>query len=215
MTRNEYLEIAYNSSGCRDQTAYEVFKKMRKEEKAMKQFYAGDIWTMQTTTGPHEVLVLSVFENYSTILMLSTRKPEENSTEIVSKTIMYTDAGKISYGFHSRMLDFQNALPEPEFKKVLRKVGGILGMDVIYSEKTAGMARAGDMIGAECSYAEEKETLHEAANGQNGGVIPQGTVSQALYQRLLRKCVQMEAERDIYKNLFYKSCPQFHDEAAI
>lgn len=211
--RSTYLEIAYNGAGYRDQTAYEAIKNIRKEEKAVKEFYPGDIWTMQTATGSCEVLMLSVFENYSTILMLSEKRPKENAMEIMSKAVMYTDVGKISYGFHSRMLDFRKCLPEPDLKNVLRQVGDTLGMGAIYSGKPQETAKIEPTAAAEAkpsiSSQEGKETQQAAAN-KPGTASASARVPVEAYNKLMMKCAQAEAERDVYKELFYKSNPQFN-----
>lgn len=183
-----YRELAFNAQGYYDGTAYKAIKNIQ-EEKRMSEFYNGDIWTMQKADERiYEVLILATHGNYATVLTLLDREPQENCVTVKSKATMYADTGKVGYIFYDKLQDFVKAMPEPDFLKVLRKVGTDLGMKKLFAEIPT----------------RSPEPPAFQPNMKNP--FPAQQVDR--YQEMQMRLVAAEKERDIYKELFYKAFPQ-------
>lgn len=199
-----YRDLAFNAQGYYDETAYKAIKNIQ-EEKIMSEFYNGDIWTMQKADGRiYEVLILATHGNYATVLTLLDREPQENCVTIKSKATMYADTGKVNYVFYDKLLDFVKAMPEPDFVKVLRKVGTSLNMGEVFAEMPV-KAPQSPIIPQETEKPanpapQEEKTLHTPVNAT--------VIDADRYQKMQMQLVAAEKERDIYKELFYKAFPQ-------
>lgn len=192
MKQGIYKELAYNASGYYDRTAYAALKKIYKEERNLNTYYAGGIWTADTTSGneDREVLILAAHESYASILSLCDLECGGKDVVVKSKVPMHTDAGRVGYLFYSRFKNFVKQLPDKDFREILRTVGDELGLGAVYQMAV--------------------QTVPENIPPAQGETPPDVTDTE----RMIRYA-KIETERDIYKDLFYRSCPQFRREPEV
>lgn len=117
-----------NHEGYADPTAGIAISKVTRSEKnekrrnggaKMNQIYRGDIWKAEGANGKEmDVLVLATHGMYCSTLVLSPKAPEENPVEIVGRTLMYADAGKLGYTFYNRLISFVKSITDSNMEKV-------------------------------------------------------------------------------------------------
>ncbi|MDO4649389.1 MAG: hypothetical protein Q4B26_12135 [Eubacteriales bacterium] len=115
-----------NAEGYNDPTAAGAIKQI--ERKNTMQAYEGEIWKVENAKGgENEVLLLKCFENYATVLRLTDTKPEENSVEIRSHSLKWSDCGKVGYAFYNTLCSFVRELSSAEMMTVRGRIASMLG----------------------------------------------------------------------------------------
>lgn len=189
-----------NAEGYPDPTACTAIRKM--EEKGML-LHEGDIFSVRRLDGKTaQNLLIKVFDNYSMTLMLKDT-PEyiqpENMVEIVSRAVMYADAGRLGYVFN-------NILDESEY---IRTVGAskldlikgkivelILGQDAVQGPTEAHSPEIGTPV-----VKPSDETACTVVQDSCGDRIDPAKLASNEDAGGIAELVRMDTERQIYKGL--------------
>lgn len=78
-----------------------------------------------------EILILRSHENFCNVLTLSTEDSGYDTIEVMSRCVMYTDPGMVSYALKKRIGGFVKKLPDDELETVLRKVEAALMLEIV------------------------------------------------------------------------------------
>lgn len=105
--------IKRNGEGYADPTAFQAITNMAKP---------GEIWTYQKNNGTEcEVVIINNLERHSVILNL---QDTDGIGRIIvhSKSIKYTDPGKLNWVFNTALATFVKKMPDEEFEMLLDEI---------------------------------------------------------------------------------------------
>lgn len=123
-------ELKRNGSGYFDPTAYEAIKNTRGGVSVNGDtINAGEVWQFATTQGIREILTIQVFNNYAVGLMLVDNPPAENGIRVRSRSMMYADAGRLTYAYYDKFTEFVRATSDDELGHVLDTVTDLLDLN--------------------------------------------------------------------------------------
>ncbi|MDO4615655.1 MAG: hypothetical protein Q4B15_08500 [Lachnospiraceae bacterium] len=181
-----------NAEGYRDPTAAGAIKQI--ERKNTMQAYEGEIWKVENARGgENEVLLLKCFENYAAVLRLTDTKPEENSVEIRSHSLKWSDCGKVGYSFYNTLCSFVRELSSAEMMTVRGRVAYALGFCLMQTKAEPGK----DEMEKEPKQAAAEVVKQVPAQVQSGSENEEMT-------KLRIDLAATEAERNVYKGLCEK-----------
>lgn len=129
-----------NHEGYADPTAGAAVKKATKAEKrnggaVMASIYRSDIWkTKDKYWVEKTVLVLGTHDRYCSTIELTEDKPSENAVSIVSKQLMYADAGKLGYTLYGRFCSYVKNASEADIAKLEAAILNAIGIECKESE---------------------------------------------------------------------------------
>jgi len=115
-------DIKRNGSGYYDETAYKAISSLPK---------AGEVWTF----GDREILVLQSHSKYVNALSLFDIPKTQESIEVYSVSLKYTDPGMIQYVYTDSIGQFIKRLPKAQFEAVQAHVASSLGINTIIVAK--------------------------------------------------------------------------------
>ena len=148
-------DLRKNGEGYCDKTAYAAMKNVMKEEETVE-VKRGEIWEVDQSNGlVKEVLCIQPFSGYFEHIMLTDKKPGENSVIIRSREMMYSDVGRVSYSLTSRAASYIRTVPEDEMAEILKKIACALNIgnasvtepvsDPYQAEKVIGLEKERDI----------------------------------------------------------------------
>lgn len=186
-----------NGSGYVDLTAYEAITAADKPQD-------GEIWAQRDwRTGEEtEVLIIKAHDDFCNVLMLFDEERQGN-IEVISRSVKYTDPGKLIYSTNNRMSQFVRKLSSDEFLAVTDAVERELGLVIAVtqgesfesmraSEMETAMLRAKlDEVEAEVEQLRRRvESVTELLNiedRENNALRDQIAFVKTLYDELLQK----------------------------
>ena len=195
-----------NHEGYTDKTAgaaitalvREERKKMALKEKGMDEtnmleICRGDIWITDGGNGEAtETLVLGAHGKYCTTLLLRPTAPEENAVEVISRTRMYTDAGKPGYVFYNRFREFVKSVPDKEIARIEKGILHALGIESAVMDGWTAKAKEAEPVAAQENTSEKVVEEPEK---------PQCNCRRRELGHELQ-VAKLTAERDMMKNLY-------------
>lgn len=125
--------LAINVSGYYDPTAYKAIRKLLKSEEKKMDIYNGDIFEVELNNGVHrEVVVLSVHDTYSTVLMLCNNETMPYGVNCLG--MKYTEPGMVQYMYHDKFKSFIRSMKDDEFSDLMQAVVDALGYDALVAK---------------------------------------------------------------------------------
>lgn len=196
-------DIRYNGAGYYDETAYKAMKNMERggtSKMDNKTAYTGEIWEMETLNGQtREVLLVQCFNNYATILTLTDTEPEENGLAIRSRSMKWTDCGKLGYVFYNRLTNMVRSMTDEELEEVRDSIGEVLQIQKGTFAELAGLTDDGE-DSSDTGAAVETTAAEEENATQSEGGLPKEAAQMMMDSALALE--GMTRERDIYKHLY-------------
>lgn len=161
----------------------------------------GEVWQFSTTQGVREILVISVFNNYAVGLMLLDRPASENNIQVRSRSMMYADAGRLTYAYYDKFTEFIRGTSDAELSDVLDAVVDHLALNRFHSglfqdpqdapePPQAAPAPVEDLVPAE----EARAYKREAEEAQRA--IATLTVEKDIFERLYRETLERLLEKE-------------------
>ena len=190
-----------NVEGYADPTASRAFQNMEEQGMGLKD---GEIYNVVRKDGViAQNLIIRVFENYSLTLMLKDspdRIAPENVIEVVSRSIMYADAGRLGYVFNNILeeSEYIRTLGEAKLNlvkgKIVEMIVGPPGADVGPTEAHSPEIGTPVVDSSDESLCTDVHAIcgvridatDEASNENRAGIA---------------ELVRMETERQMYKGL--------------
>lgn len=197
-------DLRKNGSGYYDETAFKAIKNTMKNQKRggstmnKGEFYARDIVTVDCANGQQDFLLLKCHEDYATALMLREKPYKENSVKVVSKSVMYADAGRVAYVYYDKISGYVKTIKELEFTGIQKMIITAMGLEIACEEAPVPMpiAAAEEAV----IPLELLETCKEVKDCHK--MLSEMVSMEVNVKELKTKNIRLEAERDVYRELF-------------
>lgn len=162
----------YNAEGHKDTTPYLA---MKSKDKVKGDHFPGDIVEWEAGNGGiKQAVILSVHMRNVTALELFDTDVEENSHKVMSRTLMYCDAGRMIVLWNNRITGLVKTMEDDAYDNLLTHVGRILGCTKVVTE-----------------------TVTERVE------IPVEKVVEVSTEKAdIKTITRLETERDLYKDLY-------------
>lgn len=170
--------INRNGSGYVDLTAYKAIKNIIKSEEKTMELYKGDIVDFELNNGlSKEAIILSMHDNYSSILVLSDKV---RSYSVNCRGMKYIDPGMVQYVFNDKITGYIRSMSDQEYADIMQAVVDALGYE-----------------------APVKEVLKEVVKESEPEFIPPAATNDLPFDNAIREeMAQLKAERNVYKELY-------------
>lgn len=142
-------------------------------------------------------IILKIFDkNFE---RLQREKPyKENSVKVVSKSVMYADAGRVAYVYYDKISGYVKTIKEPEFTGIQKMIITAMGLEIACEEAPVPMpiAAAEEAV----IPLELLETCKEVKDCHK--MLSEMVSMEVNVKELKTKNIRLEAERDVYRELF-------------
>lgn len=197
-------DLRKNGSGYYDETAFKAIKNTMKNQKRggstmnKGELYARDIVTVDCANGQQDFLLLKCHEDYATALMLREKPCKENNVKVVSKSVMYADAGRVAYVYYDKISGYVKTVKDLEFTGIQKMIITAMGLETACEEAPAPMpiTEAEEVV----IPLELLETCKEVTACHK--MLSEMVSMEANVKELKISNIRLEAERDVYKELF-------------
>lgn len=138
------------------------------------ELYKGDIVDFELNNGlSKEAIILSMHDNYSSILVLSDKA---RSYSVNCRGMKYTDPGMVQYVFNDKITGYIRSMSDQEYADIMQAVVDALGYE-----------------------APVKEVVKES----EPEFIPPAATNDLPFDNAIREeMAQLKAERNVYKELY-------------
>ena len=127
-------DLRKNGSGYTDPTAYKAMKNVLKEENGMEELKRGEIWSIERENYTRECLIVQPKRGYYMGIMLCDIIPKnadpDDLCEIMSRTLMYADTGKLTYVTAVAPKQYVKTIPDDKMDEVMHKIVKALQLPV-------------------------------------------------------------------------------------
>ena len=199
-------DLRKNGSGYYDETAYKAIKNTMKNPTGggytmnKGEFLEKDIVTVECTNGAQDFLLLKCHEDYATALLLRDKKYKENNIKVIGRSVMYADAGRPAYVYYDKISGYVKTIKDQEFTDIQASIAKAMGLVI---DRETAPAPEYVPQGSESTVPEELEMLcKQVANCCKKLDDMQPEVPQENVEKLKTSIIRLEAERDVYKELF-------------
>ena len=184
-------DLRKNGSGYYDETAYKAIKNTMKNP-------TGGGSTMNN--GEFFEKDMKCHEDYATALLLREKKYRENNVKIIGRSIMYADAGRPAYVYYDKISGYVKTIKDQEFTDIQASIAKAMGLVI---DRETAPAPEYVPQGSESTVPEELEMLcKQVANCCKKLDDMQPEAPQENVEKLKTSIIRLEAERDVYKELF-------------
>lgn len=193
-------QVLFNGSGYYDGVAYQAIMNVSREVETMgmrSDYQDGDIVEVTKQNGVvEEMLLLRCHDGYATAVILKEKAPAENSSAVISRQKMYFDAGRPCYVYYDSIGQFVKTVSASELERIRRKVGGAIGLVI----PDVGEVKQDPV------KLIDQATLDDLAQRFSLQLVPvhKGISDLAAGLQDREKTIRLEAERDIWKELYEK-----------
>lgn len=199
-------DLRKNGSGYYDETAYKAIKNTMKNPTRggstmnKGEFLEKDIVTVECTNGAQDFLLLKCHEDYATALLLRDKKYKENNIKVIGRSVMYADAGRPAYVYYDKISGYVKTIKDQEFTDIQASIAKAMGL--VINWETAPAPEYVPQSG-EAMVPEELDMLcKQVADCCKKLDNMQPEVPQENVEKLKTSIIRLEAERDVYKELF-------------
>lgn len=158
----------------------------------------GEIWE---SSYHKEFLILKNHGGYCTTLALNDN-PHEETVEVVSRTVRYTNPGMVGYSFCNQFVQFIKTIPEEEYMAIMEAVGDRLGVTIKVNRAADNGHGAPDYEGL-CK--DLKHQLEEASREIDCVVKERNAIREELLecqQKASHADVVAAVKADMYETLY-------------
>lgn len=163
-------------------------------------FFEKDVVTVECTNGTQDFLLLKCHEDYATALLLRDKKCKENNIKVIARSVMYADAGRPAYVYYDKISGYVKTIKDQEFTDIQASIAKAMGLVINWET-----APAPEYVpqGGESTVPEELEMLCKQVTDcckKLDNMQPEAP--QENVEKLKTSIIRLEAERDVYKELF-------------
>lgn len=202
-------DLRKNGSGYYDETAYKAIKNVSKNQigggtTMNGNFVEKDIVEVECTNAVRQFLLLACHDSYASALLLNDNEPRENAVEVTSRTVMYTDAGKLSYVYYDKVISYIKSVTDAEFTMIKQAVADTLKITEMFSEYPAGgvlQSREAAIPLSEANIEKFKEIMVEAVK-TIAPIAAAPEMAEHERKAMEKKAVELQTERNVYKELY-------------
>lgn len=193
-------QVLFNGSGYYDGVAYQAIMNVSREVEAMgmrSDYQDGDIVEATKQNGVvEEMLLLRCHDGYATAVILKEKAPAENSSAVISRQKMYFDAGRPCYVYYDSIGQYIKTVNASELERIRKKVGEAIGLVI----PDVGEVKQDPV------KLIDQDTLDDLAQRFSLQLVPvhKGISDLVAGLQDRDKTIRLEAERDIWKELYEK-----------